>query len=87
MEELKEKLTTETKRITKEVKERVITFILAGFGLVAALAWNEAIKSLFDAFFPAQTSGLIAKFGYAFVITIVVVFVSVQLNKISKKSE
>ena len=87
MYELKEQLTTETKNITKEVKEKIVTMILTGFGLVAALAWNEAIKGLFDAFFPAQASGLIAKFVYAFIITVVVVFISVQLNKISKKSE
>ncbi len=38
----------------REFREKVITLILGGFGLVTALAWNEAIKTLFETFFPKK---------------------------------
>jgi len=71
----------ETKR---EFKEKTITLILGGFGLVAALAWNEAIKSLFDTLFP-KSNAIIGKFIYAIIITVVVVIISIRLKKISEK--
>ena len=70
----------------RKFKERTITLILGGFGLVAALAWNEAIKSLFETLFP-ETNALIGKFIYAIIITFVVVILSLQLRKVSKKKE
>jgi uncharacterized membrane protein len=68
-----------------KIQEKTITLILGGFGLVAALAWNEAIKSLFEEMFEKRGT-LISKFFYAFLITIIVVIISIQLQKISKKN-
>ena len=76
----------EIKETQKEFKERTTTLILAGFGLVAALAWNDAIKALFDTFFPTG-AGLIGKFIYALLVTIIVVIISLQLKKISEREE
>lgn len=73
----------ETKR---EFKEKTITLILGGFGLVAALAWNEAIKSLFETFFE-KSNELIGKFLYAIIVTIIIVIVSMRLKKIAEKKE
>ncbi|XOB41466.1 MAG: DUF5654 family protein [Candidatus Nealsonbacteria bacterium] len=73
----------ETKR---EFKEKTITLILGGFGLVAALAWNEAIKSLFETFFE-KSNELIGKFLYAIIVTIIIVIVSMRLRKIAEKKE
>ena len=70
----------------REFREKVITLILGGFGLVTALAWNEAIKTLFETFFPKK-SELVGKFVYAAIVTIVVVLLSLQLKKVSKTSE
>ncbi len=72
--------------VKKEFKEKTITLILGGFGLVAALAWNEAIKTLFETLFPKK-SELVGKFLYATIVTIVVVLVSLQFRKITKSSE
>jgi len=72
--------------LKKEFKEKTITLILGGFGLVAALAWNEAIKTLFETLFPKK-SELVGKFIYAIIVTIVVVLVSLQFRKITKTSE
>ncbi len=60
--------------------EKMHTLATAGFGLVAALAWNSAIQDLFNLFFPNQES-LIAKFTYAILITAVVVLVTSRLGK------
>jgi len=73
----------ETKR---EFKEKTITLILGGFGLVAALAWNEAIKSLFETFFK-KNNELIGKFIYAIIVTVIIVLVSMRLRKIAEKKE
>lgn len=68
------------KQAEREFRERTITLILGGFGLVAALAWNEAIKSLFETFLKTSNQ-LIGKFIYAFIVTVIVVFVSMRLKK------
>ena len=70
----------------KEIKEKMLTLILAGFGLVAALAWNDAIQTLFKVIFP-KSEGVIGKFIYAVIITILVVVITLQLKKISEKKE
>lgn len=58
----------------------------AGFGIVAALAWNEAIQSLVNKFLPKSTDGgLIAQAIYAVIITAVVVFVTIRLGRMTGK--
>lgn len=76
----------EIKETKREFTEKTITLILGGFGLVAALAWNEAIKSLFETLFE-KSNELIGKFIYAIIVTAIVVFVSIRLKKISEKKE
>ena len=76
----------EIKKTEREFREKTITLILGGFGLVAALAWNEAIKSLFETFFE-KSNELIGKFIYAIIVTVVVVIVSIKLKKVSEKKE
>lgn len=70
----------------KEFQEKIITLVLGGLGFVAALAWNDAIQSFFNVLFP-DNSGLVGKFVYAILITLIVVIVSVQLKRISEKKE
>jgi tryptophan-rich sensory protein len=76
----------EVGEVRREFKEKVITLILGGFGLVTALAWNEAIKTLFETLFPKK-SELVGKFIYAAIVTIIVVLLSLQFKKISRISE
>ncbi len=68
-----------------EARERTLGYVLAGFGLVTALAWNEAIKSLIDDLFKFSKDSLIAKFGYAIILTLAVVIISTYLSKLFKK--
>ncbi|MDQ3018543.1 MAG: DUF5654 family protein [bacterium] len=69
----------------KETKRQVLlqsaTLVNSAFALVAALAWNEAIKAVIDQFVP-QASAIFSKFLYAFVLTLIVVIISMRLTKI-----
>ena len=69
----------------REVMEKTFGYIVTSFGLVAGLAWNDAIKSLIEAFFPLQKDTMKAKFIYAAVITVLVVFISLYLSRLFKK--
>lgn len=82
-----DKVKQETQALQAEVRERTLGFITAGLGLVAGLAWNDAIKALIDYLFPLDKNGLLAKFLYAIVITLVVVFLSIYLVRWLKKEE
>jgi len=63
---------------TTEFKERVPTIITASLTLTAALAWNDAIKTLIDTYVPqylrAKENAFI-KLLYAFIITIIIIMV------------
>jgi len=65
-----------------EIVQKMTDLATAGFGLVAALAWNDAIKGLFTVIFP-QTGSIIAQFVYAALITVIIVLITVKLGKIS----
>lgn len=70
--------------VQREVWQQTVTLLLGGLSLVAALAWNDAIISLFKQIFPAA-GNLIAKFVYAVVVTAIIVTVSMRLRKFKKE--
>lgn len=82
-----QRLREEQQVLKKEIKDKIIGYMVAAFGLVAALAWNEAIRSLIDRLFPALGSGVSLKFLYAILLTIFVVVVTVYLLKFSNKDK
>ncbi len=68
-----EKLKAEQKAIRTAVKERLGGALTGAFGLVAALAWNDAVRAAIDYFYPPSKGGDIGpKFVYAIIITIIV---------------
>jgi uncharacterized BrkB/YihY/UPF0761 family membrane protein len=78
----------EIRKTKEEFGKTITTLLLGGFGLVAALAWNDAIQTIFNEIFPKESSGhIIGKFFYAITITVIVVIISLQLKKISEKQE
>ncbi len=90
MERLKggiSKIKEEQAILRKEIKEKTIGYILAALGLVAGLAWNEAIKSAIDQFFPNLGGGVLIKFLYAIIITIIIVIFTVYLLRLTQKEE
>lgn len=80
------KIKEEKEKISKEVKEKTIGYILAALGLVAGLAWNDAIKGLIDAIFP-KSDGVFIKFVYAIIVTVFIVIVTVYIIKFIEKKE
>ena len=70
----------EKPKLRRAVLERTVTLMLGGFALVAALAWNDAIQTLFNYIFGSAGS-LIAKFGYAIIVTIIVTIISIRLSR------
>ena len=75
------------KSFRKELFEQMLTLSTAAFGLVAALAWNEAIKSFVDhyiqPYFP--DTAIYYKFFYAVIVTLLGVFITYQLSQVSSK--
>jgi hypothetical protein len=84
---IKEKLSKikeEQEKMQREVKEKTFGYILTALGLVAGLAWNDAIKSTIEYFFKLNSNSVLAKLIYAFIVTIIVALVSIYLIRISE---
>lgn len=81
MDKIKSKIQSEIDEVKQEVRNKTVGYIVTAFGLVAGLAWNDAVKALIEYLFPTQKNTLQAKFIYALIITLVVVFLSVYLVK------
>lgn len=72
------------KQFQREYFKTTSTMAIAGFSLVAALAWNELIKALIDLYIP-RGSSVISHLIYAIVVTTVVVMVTMWLGSIAKR--
>jgi hypothetical protein len=67
-----------------EIIEKISVLATASLGLVAALAWNEAILELFKRIFGEQST-LVAKLLYAMIVTILVVYITIKLGHVVNK--
>jgi|GEM_PF-338601 len=79
-----------TRRLHKEVLKQMVTLATSGFGLVAALAWNNVIQEVVNNYikpYLAQGSGLLSLLLYAILITTLAVTVTYQLTKLVEKLE
>lgn len=83
------KTKAEQKRaIHVEIIRQMITLTTSSFGLVAALAWNNVIQDLVNNYIRKwlpQGSSLISLFIYAVIITILAVFITLQLSRLLEK--
>ncbi|MCX6814173.1 MAG: DUF5654 family protein [Candidatus Aenigmarchaeota archaeon] len=69
--------------ISKDVIDKIAALMTAAFGLVAALAWNDAIKS------SIQSLGLEA-YGpwlYAIIVTIIAVVATIYIGRMAAKAK
>ncbi|MCL4387006.1 DUF5654 family protein [Patescibacteria group bacterium] len=76
------------KKLHKELIKQMLTLATSGFGLVAALAWNSLIQEFVNSYvkkFLPNGSGIFSLLIYALVITILAVFITYQLSKLSEK--
>lgn len=75
----------EEKKFHQELIAQMLTLATTGFGLVAALAWNQTIQDLVKAFIEPKIpgSGLLSRFIYAVLITALAVFITYQLSRLA----
>ena len=85
-------LEAQTKDTGKVFLATMTSLITSAFALVAALAWNGAIEDLFKLIFPpgdqanpVNQGQVIGEFGYALVVTLIVVLVIFYLTQLNTK--
>lgn len=71
----------------RNIRKRMFTYIGGGLGLVIGLAWNEAIAALIKSVFPNETHTIVAKFIYAFILTVVVGLALFYIEKALSRGE
>lgn len=71
----------------QEVVQKFSDLITAGFGLVAALAWNEAIQSLFKEDGPLSFLAARGTWGYAVFVTILAVILTLRIGRLAQKAK
>jgi uncharacterized membrane protein len=67
-----------------EVIEKLAALVTAAFGLVAALAWNEAIQGWFKS--QAWLSSM-GPWAYAIIITIIAVIATIWIGRVAEKAK
>ena len=84
---IKQKEKNQEKRIHTELLEQLLTLAPSGFGLVAALAWNETIQGFVKEFIEPRIpgSGLLSKLIYALLVTLLAVLITYQLSRLSAR--
>lgn len=82
-----DKIKSDGVEIRRQVRQKTMDLILAAFGFIAGLAWNEAIKALIEVVFPQNNNSVWAKLIYALLMTLLVVLVSVYFVRSTAKDE
>ena len=72
--------------MSSEVIEKISALLTAAFGLVAALAWNGAIKAIFLKIF-GEAEGIGPMLVYAIVVTIIAVITTIQIGKAAGRAK
>jgi len=67
-----------------ELRKQITTMITAAFGFVAALSWNDAIKSMINAFIPTQNAWPFMALN-AVIVTIIAVGVIYLISRSGRK--
>lgn len=70
--------------------KNMIALATSGFGVVVALAWNEAVKQSVEQYikpYLGEGSGIASLFIFAAIMTFLAVTVTMQLSQIEKKME
>ena len=69
-----------------EVLEKIAALITVAFGLVAALAWNEAIKAIFKEVF-GSAEAIAPMLIYAILVTIIAVILTIIVARAASKAK
>ncbi len=77
----------------KDVLDKFAALLTAAFGLIAALAWNDAIKALFKGPCGADGAGALCQLAaggpwvYAIIVTILAVIATIWIAKVASKAK
>ena len=69
-----------------EVLDKIAALVTAAFGLVAALAWNDAIKAIFKEVF-GENSTIGPMLLYAIIVTIIAVILTIIVARAAAKAK
>ncbi len=72
------------------VIKNMIILATSGFGVVVALAWNELIKAVVEQYIDpilGKNSGVISLLIYAIAMTLLAVFITMQLSSLERSLE
>jgi len=77
------------KKLRIEIVKQMLTLSTAGFGLVAALAWNSLIQEVVATYIKPYLpgAGIISQLIYAVIVTLIAVFITFQLSKLLDRIE
>jgi len=84
-----QKAVREIEAIRRQFIKKTLDLAVSGFGLVAALAWNEVIKETVNTYikpFFGRGSGLISLVIYAVIVTFLAVLVTYNLSRLYEKN-
>lgn len=74
----------DVKDIKGQVSQTISTLMTTAFGLIAALAWNEAIKAIINQYLPSG-DGMTGLLVYAILITIIAVVATLIIARVIAK--
>ena len=72
--------------LKQEILDKMGALVTAAFGLVAALAWNDAIKAIFKEVF-GDESTIVPMLAYAITVTIIAVILIVIVARAVAKAK
>lgn len=87
---MREKIKQEAGEIRNRALTESLKLATSAFGLIAALAWNEVIQEIVNEYvrpFFGEGSGLVSLVIYAVAITLLVVFITYQVSKITEEKK
>jgi hypothetical protein len=80
------KMKEQAVEVRGQVMQTIATLMTTAFGLIAALAWNEAIKGIIAMFVP-KGSDLMGLLIYAILITIIAVLATILIGRAISQPE
>ncbi|MBI4157427.1 hypothetical protein HY502_01090 [Candidatus Woesebacteria bacterium] len=84
------KVRSHVSEIRRQVFKQMLALATSGFGLIAALAWNELIKEVVNEYIKplaGENSGIISLLIYAILITTLAVTVTYNLTRFVEKEK
>ena len=72
--------------LKQEILDKIAALVTAAFGLVAALAWNDAIKTIFKEVF-GDSSTIVPMLTYAIIVTIIAVILIIIVARAVAKAK